>query len=256
MSAPAVAELTRRWWEDLPELYRAADEERSEGDDGMPLLRFLSLLGDQAGELEQLVDRILPHLVEGRWISELTDPGLADEAWLGWLAQLAAVQPPLGTGSAESYAQVILDFPTYGDVEALGTYAVLARHGQDITDAGPGPGEVRDLLANAAAARRVGSTAAWEAAITPLLTGTQTVLHERIFGGDPWHLRFETFAAETPSPAAVAAAIAQVRRPAGLLVTYELYGADYQTIVDDFATHAAVDAAFADFEAMRAYEPI
>lgn len=246
-------ELTARAWRGLPELYRAADEERLEGEDGMPLLRFMSLLGDQAGELEDLLDRIASHLSpEGRWISELSDPATADAAWLGWLAQLAGIKPPTVAGAGESYAQVILDLPTYGDVDDLGTYAVLARYGQA---GGSGPEAVRALLLDAAATLRAGSTAAWDGIIQPWLTGTRTVLHDRHFGGDPWALRLRTYAAETPNPSVVAAVLAQARRPAGLDLTWELYGAEYSTIVEEFATYGDVDD-LPSYEALQAFTPL
>jgi hypothetical protein len=96
-AAPAVAPFTSRWFDQLPRLYRAADEaDRSV--DGWPLLRFLSLLGDQADELATLVDRFALHDDgTGTWVSDLGDPNLADVAWLDWLAQFGGLEFAPGT---------------------------------------------------------------------------------------------------------------------------------------------------------------
>lgn len=89
--APAVSALTRRWYDSLPELYTHADELEPSGG-GYPLLRYLSLLGDQAGAVEALGDR-----VDG---GELTDPYRADPGWLDWLGQFVGVRVPGGTPDA------------------------------------------------------------------------------------------------------------------------------------------------------------
>lgn len=97
MAEPVVTTFTRRWYERLPAFMRDADV-----DQDWALLRFLSLLGDQAGEVEALFDRIAyvapddyrPGMVANpAWdTSELVDPALADAGWLPWLAQLVGVK--------------------------------------------------------------------------------------------------------------------------------------------------------------------
>lgn len=57
MARPTVAAPTERTYDRLPEHYRHADERQGAGANQYPLLRFLSLLGDQAGELEDFYDR-------------------------------------------------------------------------------------------------------------------------------------------------------------------------------------------------------
>lgn len=79
---------TQRIYEALPPTHRDADE-----DLGWPLLRYLSLVGDQAGEIETLLDRFQA--------GELTDPDAADTGWLRWLGSLIGASIPAGvTGTA------------------------------------------------------------------------------------------------------------------------------------------------------------
>jgi P2-related tail formation protein len=86
---PVVGETTERLYDGLPEMYRDADVAVS-GD--QPLLRWLSLVGDQASELETIVDRLS---------TDLTDPLEADDLWLDWLAQAVGVQLQPAMSEAE-----------------------------------------------------------------------------------------------------------------------------------------------------------
>lgn len=91
---PAVHPFTDRLYESLPEFRRLADPDLD-----WPLLRYLSLLVDQAGTVVDLIDRITytppddAALAAALGIditastSDLTDPATADAAWLPWLAQ-------------------------------------------------------------------------------------------------------------------------------------------------------------------------
>lgn len=87
MADPTVHPFTRRLYDELPEFYRDADADNG-SPDGRPLLRFLSLVGDQLGAVEDLVDRLDPDVGAG---SDLLDPYAADAAWLPFLAQLLGV---------------------------------------------------------------------------------------------------------------------------------------------------------------------
>ena len=87
MPEPTVHPHTRRVYDELPEVYRDADRAEPSGG-GWPLLRFLSLIGDQIGAVEDLIDRIDPDIGGG---SDLVDPNTADPAWLPWLGQLVGV---------------------------------------------------------------------------------------------------------------------------------------------------------------------
>jgi hypothetical protein len=85
MPRPDVADLTDRLYDRLPAMYRDADEPLD-----FPLLRWLSLLLDPAGELDVLHDRLAPADLTDT--SELADPATADLAWLPWLAQMVGVR--------------------------------------------------------------------------------------------------------------------------------------------------------------------
>lgn len=79
------------------------------------------------------------------------------------------------------------------------------------------------------------------AAARQYLTGTKRVdLYER--EGGAYFLRLRTFAAETPDPAAVAAAIL-AEKPAGLILTYELAPG---------MTYTELDAAYTTYDNMKA----
>lgn len=97
MTAPTVAALTQRLYDELPEVYRDADVDDGTPN-GRPLLRFLSLIGDQASAVADLIDRIDPD----EHTSALADPATADAAWLPWRAQLVGVtlNPALSTAAA------------------------------------------------------------------------------------------------------------------------------------------------------------
>lgn len=83
MTRPAVSEFTERLYAGLPEFMRDTDSVELSGG-GYPLLRYLSLLGDLAGEVETIADRAVA--------GELVDPDAADDAWLPWLGQLVGVR--------------------------------------------------------------------------------------------------------------------------------------------------------------------
>ena len=86
---PVVGETTQRWYDRLPEFYRDADAEQ-QGD--QPLLRYMAAPGDQASEIEAIIDRLA---------TDLADPAEADDAWLDWLAQLVGVQLAPSMNEAE-----------------------------------------------------------------------------------------------------------------------------------------------------------
>lgn len=97
MATPTVHPTTARLYAELPEFYRREDLDDG-GPDGAPLLRFLSLVGDQLGDLDDLVDRLDPDTGAG---SELLDADRADAGWLRWLGQLIGVRVPVGLSEVE-----------------------------------------------------------------------------------------------------------------------------------------------------------
>lgn len=86
MAYEDAADFTLQWYNRLPELYRTADATEPSGG-GQPLLRFLDLLGQQAGEVETLAAAVT---------TDLADPQLAASEWLPWLAQMVGVRLPVG----------------------------------------------------------------------------------------------------------------------------------------------------------------
>lgn len=90
---PVVTELTGRVYAGLPEVYRSADAVQL--GDGYPLLRYLAAMLDPLDSVRALFEAIdyVPPRDGGPpdATSVLVDPAVADESWLGWLAQLLGV---------------------------------------------------------------------------------------------------------------------------------------------------------------------
>ena len=75
--------VTDRWYDMLPETYRAADEQDTSTADGWPLYAYMdaacSVLVTPTGIADRIAD------------GDLTDPSLADDGWVPWLAQAVGV---------------------------------------------------------------------------------------------------------------------------------------------------------------------
>lgn len=192
MARPTPSAFTERWYAALPEHYRDSDEAL-----GWPLLRWLSLLGDQAGEVFTLLTRIAyvpPD--EGGAVgdtSDLVDPATADEAWLPWLGQLVGVTlTPSVTGQA-----------------------------------------ARDAVAGAVNGYQVGTKTAIANAARSALTGTRYVSvydHTVNSPGDGgiWDVLIVTRFSETPDIAAVTTAVVTKNaKPAGVTLHYRAYTASW-----------------------------
>lgn len=252
MAAPAVADRTRKWWESLPELYRAADEAQASGPNSYPLLRFLSLLGDQGDEIAALHARLELHDDgTGDWISDLGAPRYADASWLDWLAWLAGLGLTVQSGSAETFLQLVIDYDSFAELAASNlTFGEVRQHAVLVPGGEQGPEVIRAALLDLTGHRHAGSTGAWERLIRPYLTGAQRVLHLRIFEGDPWHLQLVTYSRETPKPSLVAAVIARAAKASGLTVTYTTRsGASFDEVTvgfDDFDDIVATIPSFGD----------
>lgn len=197
MAEPTVHPVTHRWWDTLPEAYRAADPAQVPD---YPLLRYLSLLGDQLGEVTDLLERVdfVPLDEDGTAgdTSDLADPGAADAAWLPWLAQFLGV-----------------------DVSGLTV-----------------PG-TREAIANAATGFHVATKPAMAAAAASVLIGDRFV---QVFDhtistpgdGSQWDVLITTRPLETPDASLVIpAVIALGAKPAGVTLHHEMYVADWAHMV-------------------------
>ena len=79
MARPTVSATLERLYARLPEKYREHDEALD-----WPLLKYLSGVVDQAGEVEVLIDAIIA--------GHLGDPVEAEVSWLPWLGQTVGVR--------------------------------------------------------------------------------------------------------------------------------------------------------------------
>lgn len=205
MARPDVHPTTLRLYQRLPAYLRDADEAQA-GPPDYPLLRYLSLLGDQLGEVEDLVDRMdYRHPFDGGTpgdTSDLVDPATADAAWLPWLAQVASV--------------------------TLADQATEAAR--------------RTLIAGANELHAEGSEGAMRAAIRPLLTDTRYVEVVPNFSGT-WAIGIVTLSNESAgtTPAAILAA-ATPHKPAGASLVHD-YGLTWADLEATFPTWDAIDAA-------------
>lgn len=262
MTRPTVTPAAERMYGRLPELYRGADEQQPDGPDGYPLLRFLSLIGDQIGALETLYDRIDfatadEGLVAGD-TSDLVDPTVADDDWLHWLAQLVGIQLPyVSSGVADTWYQLTLDYPTWTALKAANaTWDQVREHGATVPGAGIGPHQLRVAIADAEGGWMATSRESYEALIAPYLTGQKRVLFTPIYTGDPWRLLLESYLIETPNPAAITAALGKVPRAAGLQVSYAARtGSHWSDVAANFATWNTVKTSFATWNALAHYVP-
>lgn len=82
---------------------------------GDPLLRWLSLLWDQVGEVTDIADRINPDGAP----SALTDPQAADAPWLPWLAQFVGLELPATMGAYDMRAAIAGASFQHGTVPAI-----------------------------------------------------------------------------------------------------------------------------------------
>lgn len=198
MTEPTVHPATEQLYDSLPEMYRLADETQD-----WDLERFLSLLGDQLGEVRDIADRInyVPPDEGGTPgdTSDLVDPETADASWLPWLAQLVGVH--LAPGSSEA--------------------------------------SQRSQIASAASGWQAGTVSAIQVAAGTVLTGSKTV---QIYpqsvtapgDGGRWDLLLMTRPEETPDASAVIpAVVAAGAKPVGVLLHHQLILATYDAMRTD-----------------------
>lgn len=238
MVRPAVHDTTEQVYARLPAFYRTADATLD-----WPLLRYLSLLGDQLGEITDLADRI-DYVAEDDGgapgeTSDLADPDSADVAWLTWIAQFVGVTLDPEEPIADQRAHL-----------AAADAEIWAR----------------------------GSRAHLRGVVEQLLTGGQYVRITTHHGGSPWVVSIETLPDETPDAtwadieqdtptwAHIEAAdtwhgvtsedvfiATQPLRPAGVDFHLRPYSATYADVDRFFATVADAEAAVVTVRDLRTY---
>lgn len=224
MAQPAVHATTQALYDRLPGFYRDADS-KAPGVGDWPLLRYLSLIGDQLGEIEDLFARIEyvapddggdpTDTLENT--SDLADPTTADIAWLPWMGQHVGVQ----VSSA-------------------------------LTDQ-----EKRDAVKFASSGWRAATRSAVEDAAKTVLTGTKYV---RVYDhattradagtATQWDILIVTRPSETPDVQAVLdTVVAKGAKPAGVVLHHEAYDASWATLEASRPTWADWnDVAWRDIE--------
>lgn len=219
--APFVSPAAQRLYDRLPRVYHILDERN-----GWAFKRYISGAVAPFAEIDTLVERILgsrpvgparPEPVDAepdelaRWRdarrhvnSALTDPDLADAAWLPFVAQL------LGT---------YLD-PMSSEVER------------------------RDTIRGATSGYRGGTAAALADAARSALTGSRYVLVQRgtrTDGGAAtmWDVSLRTRASETPSPELVIPTVLRKgAKPAGVRLWHATFGTSWDVLEARFPTWA------------------
>lgn len=226
MPRPVVTAYTEQLYARLPERYRAADESTD-----WTTLRILSLLGDQAHDVEALLDRI----------TDLVDPAEADTVWLPWLAQLAGV---------------VTEGMTNAEIRANIAGAAVRR-----------PGSTAATRAAAAALlsgtkrvdfyRHVGGD--WrELTVAVYRAETPGVSYDDL---SYQHPTYDAFTAaypsydDIPNDDVVERAV-RAQKPAGIHLTFEvLLGATYDDLAVEFPTYDDLAAAFPTYDEMSTYVP-
>lgn len=201
MAAPIYSLTTERMYARLPEFIRLADIRHD-----YFLKTYLSAFGDQMGRIDQIIARLdYMSVSDGGPVggtSDLVDPDTADEAWLSWLAQLVGVTIPAGLNLQEK----------------------------------------RDAVRFASSGWKAGTKRAVADAAKSELTGTR---HAEVYDhstvgsigtGSEWDVLIVTRGTETPSGAAVVAAVTRKRaKPAGVVLHHRAYTASWEMSFRDSA---------------------
>lgn len=213
---------TERLYRRLPEFYRLDDEVQGQ----YPLLTYLSWVGDQASDVENLVTRLR---------TDMADPMKADVKWLPWLAQMVGLDFHFDPdehryGLAWKFVpQPWSAIHTWRDFE----YVVMP-------EAGLSNIELREAIRDASVGWRAGTKGAIASAASSQLVGSRYV---RVYDhstdatngigiGTQWDVLVVTATSETPSPSAVLDAVSRKKaKPAGVKLWHRSYEATWSVLV-------------------------
>lgn len=221
MARPVVGVTTERLYSRIPEYLRAADEKELTGG-GYPLLRFLSLVVDDAALVEDNLIafdyrgpseggryEIADGIVRSLETSSLVDPTVADPAWLKWIGRLVGVNVT-----------------------------------PDLSEA-----EARDAVTYATSGFRAGTKQAIADAAKTALTGTKFVAVYDHTISDPgdgtmWDVMLLTRGSETPDVAAVLQTVVRKQaKPAGVVLHHRAYDSAWDTVTTTYPDWNAIEAA-------------
>lgn len=236
MTAPAVHPTTTSTYELLPLAYRDADARLD-----WPLLRWLSLLLDQIGDITDVIDAIDVRTPdEGGAVgdaSALTDPETAQEEWLPWLAQF------VGIGLAT---------PAGADLRGFGH----GLFGSGYFGGVGNPSGIADLRTAIRTRTFARGTKATITAIAQryLLPDSPVHITERV--GDRWHYSVHVYSSHVLDEGGLTRAL-EAENPAGMVLTLLIGAGSYADLADSMAggTYADFPTTFADYQAIKDFEP-
>lgn len=217
MARPTVSPFTERVYEQLPSVYIDNDSSVD-----YPLLRYLSLLCDQAGEIADIYDRLNYDDTNPTGTSDLSDPATADEAWLPWLAQMVGAD-------------------TFG------------LSGQAVRDA---------IAGAVSGFRSGTKTAIADAARSALTGTRYVKVYDHsvanVGDGGQWDVLLVTRTSETADvPAVLAAVTAKNAKPAGVQLHHRAYSATYTEVQAATSpdTYSGRQSTFATYQAASDFLP-
>jgi hypothetical protein len=227
---PAITTLANRLYGRLPGIYRRMDI-----DQAWIFKRYIGSVVQSSGEIDELVERVRGARPVGpstpvpwgldpadlvAWVaarrsvpSALSDPDLADAAWLPWLATLVGAR--LDPAASEAEKRDTIRYATSG--WRAGT---------------------RGAVLDAAKSALTGTKYA------KLYTHTKSDLGLGLIAGTMWDVTIVTRSSETPDPSVVLGAVLRKGvKPAGVVLWHKAYEATWDTWEAVYPTWDEFDAA-------------
>jgi len=229
-------EFAAEVWLRCPEYVRNADYEQSDPD--FPLLRFLDSIASELSILFSYWEDFRydpPDDILVEKPSALVDPTIAEQAWLGWLAQFVGTKLSDPSAGSSSWLSLLSAADTNNDGSTTWKELLDAVDGDatDPADAEQAPWSdieifapaITNLLDNlrwqassAAYGFSGGTVGALKEAAKQGLTGTQSVTVNANYLGDPWAIEVAVLTAEAEDTGIIQDLLARAT-PAGFEVT-------------------------------------